>query len=165
MNLVLRLCKWLNCLCDRVVFEGEVGVDYGGVKREFFTLAVKEIITRTDALVPCSSGRMLWFKHHASTVSAASAGEAARLHGAEGANKQPRREESGFTMRDGHQQAMHVPAQRPLVFYLGLLMGLALYNGVHVDIPLPRSIYKTIKGEEVRDYSLSFYHVHPYLAW
>jgi hypothetical protein len=138
----------------RVVFEGEVGLDYGGVKREFFTLAVKEIITRTDALVPCSSGQVLWFKHHASS---ASAGEAARLRGVDGASKQPRREESGFTMWDGQQQATHVPAQRPLVFYLGLLMGLALYNGVHVDIPLPRSIYKTIKGEEVRALLLSLF--------
>ena len=39
---------------------------------------------------------------------------------------------------------------RPLSYFLGLLVGLAAYNGVHVDLPLPPSIYKTIKGEEVQ---------------
>jgi hypothetical protein len=137
-----------------VSFKGEIGVDYGGVKRELFTLAVKELITRTNALAPCGHGRLLWFTAHKESAGSV--------------RKQPRIDGTGFDFitpapattvvnsvgGDAHTEAAaatvaHIAAQHRLPFYLGLLVGLAAYNGVHVDLPVPKNIYKIIKNEEV----------------
>lgn len=35
-------------------------------------------------------------------------------------------------------------------YMLGLIQSLAMYHGIQIDIPLPRSIFKTLTGKEVR---------------
>lgn len=57
---------------------------------------------------------------------------------------------SGSTKSTAAAKYEELALARPLAYYLGLLVGLAAYNEVHVDVPLPRCIYKTIKGEQVR---------------
>lgn len=131
-------------VCLRVTFEGELGVDYGGIKREFFTNAIKEIISHTNVLAPCSNGRLLWFANQP----AAQAGEVNN-----NMRKMPRLDHtSDVTQSDtasGRADGGFQPKRR-LAYYLGLIVGMATYNGVHVDVPLPSCVYKTMKGQEVK---------------
>jgi len=158
-----------------VSFKGEIGVDFGGIKREFFTIAIKEIITKTNLLGTCASGRMVWFTGLASGVSAAnpdspgspvgttSGGVPSSDAAASRSHKQARHSDSDGSVgpalaaaSSGSTKANtakyeQLTLARPLAYYLGLLVGLAAYNEVHVDVPLPRCIYKTIKGEQVSE--------------
>jgi hypothetical protein len=136
-----------------VEFKGEIGVDYGGVKRELFTLAGKELVTSTPLLAPCSNGRFMWFatQHRSRTGPGYATSVPGTPSSAEHARKQVRLGEAFVfpsTTADGASAAPHVPAHS-LAFYLGLVVGLGTYNGVHVNLPLPQCVYKTIKGEQV----------------
>lgn len=145
----------------RVEFSGEIGVDYGGIKRELFTLAVKDLVTRTTMFAPCSGGRLMWFNHHRdrSVLSSTGASHPEHAQSPQGnARKQARLDGNSFEFftstpggleAESSRSTVTVAARYPLPFYLGLLVGLAVYNGVHVNLPLPHCVYKTIKGEEV----------------
>ncbi len=151
-------------------------MDYGGVKREFFTIAIKEILAETNLLGTCANGNMVWFTDQplkatpiirqnsaASTSSApGSAKEAddssprklARLDAVDGAVDPINPAESTLPVTEPTASPRSTKYDRfvltrPLAYYLGLLVGLAAYNEVHVDVPLPPCIYKIIKGEEV----------------
>jgi hypothetical protein len=151
---------------NRVSFKGEIGVDYGGVKREFFTIAIKEIIAKTDLLGTCANGHMVWFTGNrlllARETAAAQGSTREAREREEGVHKQARlttasaavhssvKDASAPSANSSRKEKYHDLTQaRPLAYYLGLLVGLATYNEVHVDVPLPSCIYKTIKGEEV----------------
>lgn len=157
---------WFKFLCasiyNRVSFKGEIGVDYGGVKREFFTIAIKEIITKTDLLGTCANGHMVWFTGNRLLARETAAARESVREREEGVYKQARlttasaavhssaKETSATSASSSRKEKYQDLAQaRPLAYYLGLLVGLAAYNEVHVDVPLPSCIYKTIKGEEV----------------
>jgi hypothetical protein len=121
------------------------------VKRELFTLAVKELVTRTPLLAPCSNGRLMWFdmQHRNRTAPGSATSVPGTPSSAEHARKQVRLGEAfTFLSTDSASTVHHVPAHS-LAFYLGLVVGLGTYNGVHVNLPLPQCVYKTIKGEQV----------------
>ena len=51
----------VSCL-RRVVFEGEEGVDEGGVARELFAIAIRDFLTTRSVLRPCGDhDELLWF--------------------------------------------------------------------------------------------------------
>lgn len=133
----------------RVTFKGEMGVDYGGIKREFFTNTMKEIISHTSVLAPCSNGRLLWFTNQSSTFAPASCTtrKVPRLDHAADVGHSDHSEPAEDTSA-GNKYADLRPKRR-LAYYLGLVVGMAAYNGVHVDVPLPSCVYKTMKGLEV----------------
>ena len=187
------LLKYCFIFPLRVSFKGEIGVDYGGVKREFFTIAIKEILAETNLLGTCPNGNMVWFTDQplkatpiqrqnssASTSSAPAAGNDREDMVTETSPRHPPRKLARLDSVDGTVDAnstaatavAHVTSAlplptteptssprstkydrfvltRPLAYYLGLLVGLAAYNEVHVDVPLPPCVYKIIKGEEV----------------
>ena len=49
---------------DRAAFKGEMGLDLGGVRRELFTLAIRDMLLATNVLASVANGRMLWFTNH-----------------------------------------------------------------------------------------------------
>lgn len=123
-------------------------MDLGGIKREFFTIAVKEIVTKTTLLGTCANGRMAWFTGLSSSSSSAN-------HSI--FNKQARRSDTDGSVSSSAPTSSGAPMEsdelsslsRPLAYYLGLIVGLAAYNDVHVDVPFPPCIYKIIKGQQV----------------
>jgi hypothetical protein len=213
---------FLFSLC-RASFKGEIGVDYGGVKRELFTLAIKEFMTQTDTFAPVADDRGMWFTDKAyrdnlvlarssslssraaatgggagggpdSGPAATAAGENAGVSASESCvslvsslrdvvmtsddaslddrslqydsdvRKMPRLNPS-----EGEECVLSVPGSavdsstsgssrdaaadalnkyqygRPLPYYFGILVGLAVYNSVPIEIPLPSFIFKLIK--------------------
>eukprot|EP01034_Spumella_vulgaris_P026028 gene26026-32554_t len=98
----------------RVAFKGEIAVDRGGVTKELFTLAIRQIVHETNVLSPTSSARHLWFSKDTRSSLALAIGD-------------------GLFSTE---------------FILGLVVGLAAFNGVFVDLPLPSFIYKIISGRE-----------------
>lgn len=136
-------------------------MDYGGIKREFFTIAIKDIINHTDVLAPCSNGRLLWFTNLSCNQTDAAAEEAS----ASAARKMPRlnhtsdvtqgdaasisRQNSSSSGPGNQEKYSDLKPKRRLAYYLGLIAGMATYNGVHVDVPLPSCVYKIMKGQEV----------------
>lgn len=157
--------SFFNFSLPRVSFKGEIGVDYGGIKREFFTIAIKEIITKTNLLGTCANGRMVWFTGLGSDTggTGGTSGEIAsnavdasprshkqaRLSDADGSVGPTLVDLPSGSVKRSAAKYEQLSLARPLAYYLGLLVGLAAYNEVHVDVPLPPCIYKTIKGEQV----------------
>lgn len=45
------------------MFQGEMGVDRGGVTKELITVALRNIVKETDVLSPTGNGYHLWFNH------------------------------------------------------------------------------------------------------
>jgi hypothetical protein len=115
---------------------------------------VKELVTRTPLLAPCSNGRLMWFdtQHRKRTAPGYVTSVPGTPSSAEHARKQVRLGEAftfPSTTTDSASTVHRVPAHS-LAFYLGLVVGLGTYNGVHVNLPLPQCVYKTIKGEQVK---------------
>lgn len=105
----------------RVEFAGEDGVDQGGVTRELFSIAFKEIVKKTSLLSPCGNmGEYLWFTRNAGAALSRSA-------------------TSGHAFDDTLCDE----------FMLGVLVGLAVHNRVLVDLPLVPVVYKLLNGQKV----------------
>jgi hypothetical protein len=91
----------------KVQFEGEQGLDEGGVKREFFSLLTQQLFTPLYGMfVPMNHNTLLWFNH----------------------------------------KSHEMPIQYEL---MGILLGLALYNQVLLDIKFPQVVFKKIMNEPI----------------
>lgn len=111
-------------------FEGEVGLDRGGLAKEMFTIAIRDLIRKTEVLSSCANGRIYWFTE------------------VDGEEHESKSKQAKITNRSPGSQLSSE-------FILGLLAGLAVYNGVYIDLPLPSSIYKLMKKREVSQTLLS----------
>lgn len=115
----------------RVMFQGEMGVDRGGVTKELITVALRSIVKETDVLCPTGNGYHLWFSHSTEGYEFPNGIELRRIQSA------------------GDATRNDAPNTFSLQYYLGLIVGLAAYNGVFVDVPLPSFIYKILRGKEL----------------
>ncbi|XP_063683277.1 ubiquitin-protein ligase E3A-like isoform X2 [Bolinopsis microptera] len=103
-----------------VEFEGEEGVDEGGVSKEFFQLIIAELFNPNYGMfVDIEDTRMLWF----------------------------------------NPQSFEVDHNYKLI---GMLLGLAVYNNIILDIRFPTVLYQKLMGEQsdIRDLILT----HPLLG-
>lgn len=90
----------------RIMFQGEPGIDEGGVKKEFFQILIKQLFDPNFGMFSYNEKeRLYWFNGHT-----------------------------------------HEP---PVNFELiGILMGLAIYNNIILDVPLPMACYKKLLFQE-----------------
>ncbi len=109
------------------MFKDEIGQDYGGLKRELFSLAIREITKVPEVFATCHNQRMVWFRSR--TTERCSTGP-------------PSNHAKGRRTQQRYQHSIE--------YYFGLLVGLAAFNGVHVDLPLPPFVYKLLRSEQVR---------------
>lgn len=117
----------------RAAFIDEDAVDQGGVKKELITLAIRGLIQEIGLLRPCGNNNSkLWFSGKSRTGERFSPDKSDDYMAP---NKIQRREFS-VRRRDNVE----------LCYYLGLLIGLAAYNDVLIDLPLPSAIYKVMAG-------------------
>ena len=87
-----------------VQFEGEEGLDEGGLRKEFFGLVAQAIVDPAIGLFkPDEETRLVWFA--------------------------PDSKEAEATYR-----------------LLGILVGMAIYNGCLIDLPFPIALYKKLLG-------------------
>mmetsp|Transcript_6189 Transcript_6189/g.9333 ORF Transcript_6189/g.9333 Transcript_6189/m.9333 type:complete len:1082 (-) Transcript_6189:109-3354(-) len=117
-SLLSKICEILSddpsvfLLPLSVEFEGEEGVDEGGLSKELLTLAVREFISFSPTLHSCGiHGEQLWFTR-------------TEMHAT------------------GNAQEF------PDEFLLGILVGLACYNGILVNLPIVPVVYKLFYGRE-----------------
>lgn len=95
-----------------VNFIGEEGLDYGGVKKEFFQLMIKELFDpKYGMFEPHEDTRVYWFR----------------------------------------RSTFDTPAEFNL---LGLIVGLALYNNVILDLHFPQVLYRKLLKEKVTLFDL-----------
>lgn len=97
----------------KVIFEGEEGVDEGGLKREFFSLAVEQLFSASYGMFSYDEGsRCAWFT------------------------------------------SCPIDDQIPDYALVGVLLGLALYNDVQLDLKLAPAVYKKLQKEnlDLEDY-------------
>uniref|UniRef100_A0A7S4I2I9 HECT-type E3 ubiquitin transferase n=1 Tax=Vannella robusta TaxID=1487602 RepID=A0A7S4I2I9_9EUKA len=90
----------------KVKFEGEEGIDEGGLQKEFFQLIIKELFDE-------KFGMFTW-------------------------NKESNRYWISHTSEDTKEFLL-----------IGLILGLAIYNGVILDIHFPKVLYKKLMGISV----------------
>lgn len=109
-------------------FAGEIGLDRGGLKKELFTIAIRDLIRESKVLSPCANGHVYWFTRSSSSSSSPTL-------------KQQRKDSESAKLFSEIQPE----------YLLGLLAALALYNGIFVDLPLPQAIYKVKLGKQVRE--------------
>ena len=111
----------------RVSFIGEDAVDYGGVQKELFTLCIDECVR---SMSRCGDGNLVWFSdwgpfdHFLAT-------------------------EHGSDVEEISSLNEELKASKMSSFYLGVLISLATYNGVLVDLPLPSCVFKFLSGTEL----------------
>lgn len=111
----------------KVVFQGEEGVDQGGLTSEFLSLLVKELIHPRFGL----------FTYH----------EDARLIYYDTADTQPIAT-SAVSAAVSHLRPLD-PTKKDMYFIAGLVFGLALYNGVSVAANFPLALYKHLLRQTV----------------
>ena len=122
----------------RCRFVGEEGVDQGGLRKELFSLAMKELVLLTKILKPTSySGRFLWFN------------DEVQVEEEEG----PLRTtlallESALASKDTAMQVGGRPTQCRGQFALGLLLGIAAYHGCMLDVRMPPCVYKLLLSKD-----------------
>lgn len=111
-----------------------MGQDYGGLKRELFSLAIQEITKVSEVFATCHNQRMVWFRSSRTTERRSTTSPPSK-HASKG------------------RRMMHQRYHHSIEYYFGLLVGLAAFNGVHVDLPLPPFVYKLLRSEQVRSSS------------
>ena len=90
----------------KVVFDGEDGVDAGGVRKEYFMLMTKDLLDPNYGMFKYyEESRMLWFD----------------------------------------PDCLEQPSEYELI---GVLVGIAIYNAVLMDLHMPTALYKKLKGEK-----------------
>lgn len=88
----------------KVVFDGEEGVDAGGVRKEFFQVAMRELLDLNFGMFKYhEESRLLWF----------------------------------------NPDSLETSAEFELI---GVLLGIAIYNSIIIDLPMPLLVYKRLKG-------------------
>ncbi|KAI8064399.1 hypothetical protein BC940DRAFT_306156 [Gongronella butleri] len=131
----------------RVQFVGEEGVDEGGVQKEFFQLMIRELFDARYAMFQFyDESRLCWFTTHLAAVASAPTT-------AEEIDEIDEIDENGEKGENGENDAstMHHDERLTLSEYklLGLLIGLAVYNGVILDLHFPLALYKKLMGRPV----------------
>ncbi|KAG6544026.1 hypothetical protein Mapa_014549 [Marchantia paleacea] len=92
----------------KVVFDGEAGIDEGGVTKEFFQLLVRDLFSVSYGMFTyIEESRTLWFNRNSM----------------ESANE--------FRL-------------------VGIVLGLAIHNGVILDVHFPLTVYKKVMGKEMQ---------------
>jgi ubiquitin-protein ligase E3 A len=136
----------------KVVFVGEEALDAGGVTKELFQLLTQQLLDPVYGLwVLNDATREYWFHPAAaalitdSSAAAAAGGAAGSAAAAAGGG--------GGGGGDGMDREY---------FAVGLLLGLAIYNGVLLDFRLPLPLYRKLLGARLGLGDLR--HVHPLLA-
>lgn len=109
----------------RVQFIGEEGIDVGGVKKEFFQLLVHDLLSPNYGMLAYQAeSKTYWYvlKQMVDETVVFRFNPALMLQG--------EKCEDEF-------------------FLIGLVLGLAVYNGVLLDFPLPLALYKKLLNQEV----------------
>jgi hypothetical protein len=107
-----------------VEFAGELGEDVGGLTKELFTLTIRQLMQETPAFALSSSGQVYWFTGR----------DAAVVAGTAEAESEERTATASLISWE---------------YMLGLVQSLAIYHGIHIDMPLPTAVYKLLKGREL----------------
>jgi hypothetical protein len=91
----------------KVLFDGEDGIDAGGVRKEYYMLMMKQLLDPGYAMFKYfEESRMIWF----------------------------------------HPDGL---VDEPEYEMIGLLTGIAIYNDIVVDLPMPSALFKKLKNENV----------------
>ena len=124
---------------SRVSFFNEDAIDSGGVKREFFSLLVKSFCNDLHIFSPCgdsanraNQASLVWFTRS----------ESSRLPADNDMSKGDECEGSAY------KRSKLVQASS-MEYIFGVLVGLAFYHRVLVNLPLPAHIYKIMIGSKV----------------
>ncbi|KAL8452998.1 hypothetical protein Emag_002084 [Eimeria magna] len=146
----------------KIVFDGEEGVDEGGLKREFFSLLTRELFSPSRGLFSYNAGvRTLWFQPLESTAAAtaaateaatakaaataAAAATATLAAGGEGSTSpsaiEGKRETVSETPPGGDKKkeaSAEFPTEKAKEYWLtGLLASMAVYNDILMPLNLP----------------------------
>lgn len=142
----------------RVSFVGEGGIDQGGLRKELFSISMRELVAFTKILTPCSSGRFLWFSRDSSnSTKKADNLESAENHHTNGTTTTAQEElrmmlailESAY-LTDAKRD-LGSPSECSGEFALGFLLGIAAYQDCLLDIRIPPSVYKVMRAAEAKD--------------
>ncbi|KAL8431957.1 hypothetical protein Efla_002794 [Eimeria flavescens] len=157
-DLVEDACKALGS-CDprdllrplKVIFDGEEGVDEGGLRREFFSLLTRELFSPSRGLFSYNSGvRTLWFtssqRENSSIQSDSHAEEAGVFEVALKKEGDQQQEEANGNDKNKEQP----PNKQAKEYWLtGLLASMAVYNDILMPLNLPLVVYKRLQGSAV----------------
>lgn len=106
----------------QVHFEGEEGIDDGGLKKEFFLVILRELLDPSyGMLVQDKETRMLWF----------------------------------------NQSSLEATMEFEL---MGQLIGIAIYNGIILDLPFPSIVYKRLLNKDAVPTLLDLQQAQPQLG-
>lgn len=114
-------------------FINEDAVDRGGVMKEFFTLIMNEFVLNSGLLAVC--GKHLWFTKTSTMDLLLDA-----MNRLKKAKKLP--EKLLSIMSTPRENDPYDVSELFPEYLLGVFVGLALYNGVLVDVRLPSTVYK-----------------------
>lgn len=146
----------------KVNFIGEAGQDAGGLSKELLSLALRELLQKTPHIYQKSSaGTVYWFVRSDHRTDSENEEEeqrrklprvtgtpppARRLHAVD--DEIATEEADDFQQQQLEQEQEQQQHEGSLLSWeqlLGILQGLAVYHGIHIEPPLPRSIYKVIQ--------------------
>ncbi|XP_026193549.1 uncharacterized protein LOC34622053 [Cyclospora cayetanensis] len=153
----------------KVIFDGEEGVDEGGLRREFFSLLTRELFSPSRGLFSYKSGvRTMWFQQQDDVKTGTEPGNAAGelpsiLSTSEGcaepqeaaavariASREGETEGEGECGADKGSKQDAVPEGKAKEYWVtGLLAAMAVYNDILMPLNLPLVIYKRLQGAEV----------------
>ena len=133
----------------RVTFANEEAIDRGGVMKEFFALIVKEFIQASGLLAICDS--IVWFTcapvgRNPDPSSPSFFLESAMRQLRE-AKKLPSKLLELMARADERGSGCG-SASSFAEFLLGVFVGMAFYNNVLIDLPLPSCIYKAAQRDD-----------------
>lgn len=113
----------------KVIFDNEEGVDAGGVKREFFHLIMLQVLDPSFGMFKrYEESNLIWFM---SMLSPQEMDE--QLHSSD----------TNISFDCDNLQEFEM---------IGTLVGIAIYNSVIINLPMPHVLYRKLKG--CKDYSL-----------
>jgi len=129
-----------------VEFEGEQGIDEGGVSKEFFQLVVEEIFNpdignRVNKTTYCTSMLHLYFAKYSISFSIVLIGlwrDVSYISGM-------------FTYDEETRQFWFNPTsfENDGQFTLiGIMLGLAIYNNIILDVSFPMVVYRKLMGKK-----------------
>lgn len=142
----------------KVVFEGEAGVDEGGVAKEFFHLAVRELFKVDYGLFEeHTKARLMWFRPGAiqsndDTAATLSSSETTRAPSISVRDvRAQRRTEMAAIERQGPAYVLWLLQQQTIASFFalaGVLVGLAVYNSAVLPLHFPVYLYSLLGRNE-----------------
>lgn len=122
----------------KVQFVGEEGVDEGGLRKEFFSLLAREVFRSDYGMFTWrESSRLCWFTSMPDPTSESSLLLSDRHTGVSKASGEP-----GMAMElEGTQKEEYR--------LVGIMLGLAIYNNVQLEVKFPAAAYKRLCGQPV----------------